>query len=233
MRPIMSFRKLLALSTIFCFSACYADNHRITDVICSGNAALFIDGKSASFSETNKHNAVIEDGVMIISGGKVHTNLPRKLQSISLHDNCQLRTKHWDGRINTLVHNTSNDVVMDGFFSINKILKTGQGRLVLFWLDGSNDLVAKIDSGKAYLAGQVKRLILRTTGDSHFNGQHLISRRVLLKSIDQSTAQVHPLNALTVFSLDQSHVGYVRPVSYSNLSSSDQSSIVMEPFRQN
>ena len=233
MRPTMSFRKFKILATIFCFSACYAGHHNITDIICSGNASLYIDGKKDMFSEKNTTQTSIEDGVMIITAGQVRANLPRKLQSISLHDNCQLRTKHWNGRINTLVHNTNNDVIMDGFLSIKKILKTGNGRLVVYWLDGTNDLVATIDSGKAYLAGQVKRLILRTTGNSHFNGQHLISKRVLLRASNQSTAQVHPLNALTVFSLDQSHVGYVRPVSYSNLSSSDQSSIVMEPFRQN
>lgn len=233
MRPIMFIKNSLKLLTIISLSLAHAGHHKLTDVICSGNASLIIDGKKDVASTNNHRNVAIEEGVMIISSGQLHTNLPKKLNSLSLHDNCQLRTKHWNGQIGDLIHNSSNNAVMDGFISINKLLKTGSGRLVIYWLDGSQDLVATISSGKAYLAGQVKRLILNSTGNSHFNGQHLISRRVLIKSSDQSTAQVHPVEALTVFSNNQSHVGYVRPVSYSNLSSVDQSSIVLEPFRQN
>ena len=233
MRPTMFVKQSIQLLTILSLSFAHAEHHKITDVICSGNASLFIDGKEDMVSTSNNKNIIFEEGVMIISSGHLHTNLPKKLHSMSLHDNCQLKSKHWDGQIKDLVHNSSSNAIMDGFISINKLIKTGEGRLIIYWLDGSQDLVATISSGKAYLAGQVKRLILRTTGNSHFNGQHLISRRVLIKSSDQSTVQVHPVNALTVFSTDQSHVGYVRPVSYSNLSSADQSSIVMEPFRQN
>ena len=229
----MSVKNVIKLLLVFSFSFAHAGHHKITDVICSGNASLYIDGKAEIMSTNNSSNVLFEEGVLMITGGQYHTNLPKKLHSISLHDDCQLKTKYWDGQINDLVHNSSNNAVMDGFISISKLIKTGDGRLVIFWLDGSQELVATIEAGKAYLAGQVKRLILNTTGNSHFNGQHLISRRVLIKSSDQSTAQVHPVNALTVFSTNQSHVGYVRPVSYSNLSSADESSIVMEPFRQN
>ena len=228
----MFVKNIIKLLTILSLSLAQAAHHHITDVICSGNAAILIDGKADMIPIKNTKNVIFEEGVMIVSGGQIHANLPKKLHSLSLHDNCQLKTKHWNGHIKDFVHNSKNNAIMDGFISINSLLKTGNGRLIIFWLDGNQDLVATIKTGKAYLAGQVKRLILRTTGNSDFNGQHLISRRVLLKSSDQSTAHVHPVEALTVFSLDQSHVGYVRPVSYSNLSSSGASSIVLEPFRQ-
>lgn len=232
MRPTM-FRLCIKLIAILSLSFAHAAHHKVTDIICSGNSSLFVDGKADMVPMENTQNVLFEDGVMIITGGHYHVNLPKNIHSLSLHDKCLLKTKYWDGHIADLVHNSANDAIMDGFISINKLTKTGSGRLVIYWLDGSQDLIATLSAGKAYLAGQVKRLILKTTGNSHFNGQHLISRRVLVKSSDQSTAQVHPVNALTVFSVDQSHVGYVRPVSYSNLSSADQSSIVMEPFRQN
>ena len=232
----MFVRYLITSLAIISFSICHAKNYvshrKVTDIICSGNASIHIDGKEEMLHESNSTDLFVDDGVMLISNGNWHFNLPKKLNSISIHDSCRLKTKHWNGHIKNLVHDSKNDTVMDGFFNINKILQTGNGRLVIYWINDGDDLVATVESGKTYLAGQVKRLILKTTGKSHFNGQHLVSRRVLLKSSDQSTVQVHPVHALTVFSIDQSHVGYVRPVSYSNLSSKDQSSIVMEPFRQ-
>ncbi|MEE2770451.1 MAG: hypothetical protein VX835_05170 [Pseudomonadota bacterium] len=224
--------RILILLSMLGLSLCYADSHKVTDVICSGNTSLFVDGKEPINNNLDAKNIIVEDGVMIISGGNWHINIPKKINSLSLHDNCQFKAKHWDGHISNFIHNSKNDAIMDGFFNIDKLLKTGSGRLFIYWLNDNDDFVATVEAGKVYIAGQVKRLILQTTGNSHFDGQHLISRRVLLKAADQSTAQVHPVHALTVFSINQSHVGYVRPVSYSNLSSIDESSIVMEPFRQ-
>ena len=227
------FKIIFFLYTFTFASLSHADGHKITDVICGGNTTLFIDGKSDMYDGKTTKNIVSEDGVLIISGGVWHINLPKKLNSISVHDTCRLKTKHWHGKITNLVHNTARDVVLDGFFNIDQLLKTGSGSLVVYWLDDSDQFVANIEAGKTYLAGQTKTLILNTINDSHFDGQHLRSGRVLIKAQDKSTTQVHPLHSLTVFGFNQSYVGYARPVSYSNLISEDQSSIVLEPFRSN
>ena len=117
------FKIIFFLYTFTFASLSHADGHKITDVICGGNTTLFIDGKSDMYDGKTTKNIVSEDGVLIISGGVWHINLPKKLNSISVHDTCRLKTKHWHGKITNLVHNTARDVVLDGFSILTSYLR--------------------------------------------------------------------------------------------------------------
>lgn len=227
------FSTLLLKILLIAAATSEAQTKPINDIICSGQTSLFIDGKAERPNAASSKNLTLEDGVLIISGGQWRFNVPRHLKSLSLHDQCQLRTKHWNGKIKNLIHNSSSDAILDGFFNIEKILKTDSGRLMIYWFDHTQNLTLDIASGKTYLAGQVKNFITATSGQSNLNAQHLIARRILITSKDQSSAFIHPLHSLTAFASGQSHIGYARPVLFKNLASTDQSSIIMEPFRPN
>lgn len=208
-----------------------ADNHRIRNIICSGDAEIFINNQLKPTDLASNPEISLDDGVLIISSGHHAFRAPEKIDTFSLHDHCQVRTKHWNGRIQTLVHNSHADAIMDGFIKIRQIYKTGSGRLMAYWLDGTDALTLNLKKGRTFLAGQVKSLVVDMKGQSHLSAQHLIAQNVLLKTRNQSAAIIHPIQNLTVFSNDQSKVSFVRPIAHSNIVSKGNSAVIMQPLQ--
>lgn len=208
-----------------------AHNYHIRNIICSGDAEIFINNQLPSLDLERNPQVSVDDGVLIVSSGHHALKLPERIDTFSLHDHCQVRTKNWNGRIQTLVHNSYGDAVMDGFMQIREIYKTGNGRLMAYWLDGPSPLTLNLKKGRTFLAGQVKKLVVDIKGQSHLSAQHLIAQNVLLKSKNQSSAIVHPMQNLTVFSEDQSRVSFVRPIAHSNIVSQGKSAVIMQPLQ--
>ena len=234
------FNQILVFILISVYPACFAAP--IKHFSCTGNAEIKIFGHhfdepnllrldDESLRTQNDTNLSVDDDVVSIAGGTWNFVAPdHALSNFAVLGNCHVVAKNWNGTIRNINIESTSDTFLEGFYHIDNIHQNGKGRFMVYWIDDHQDLKVELSSGKMFLAGDVKNLVLSLNQDADFDGRQLRAFKLLAKSDNQSKAVLHPLAKLSVFAKDTSQVTYTTAIRHPNINNFDQASVYLEPL---
>ncbi|WP_367607553.1 DUF2807 domain-containing protein [Legionella sp. W05-934-2] len=103
---------------------------------------------------------------------------------------------------------------ISGKANLTKLDASDHSQFIMTWVDSWN-LIAKV-SNEAYvqLAGIVNKLDACVSGNAHWNGRYLRSRRTFMKTYGHATARVSAVKKQHTLALDQSNIYFYNLSTY-------------------
>jgi uncharacterized protein YbcV (DUF1398 family) len=110
-------------------------------------------------------------------------------------------------------HNSHN-VVIQGIVSLNKVKYTGNGNLMVYWVNSPYLRIDADGKGKISLAGVVKTLDLQLSQDTRLFAQQLRAHQGFIKTEKRAQATVNVRNTLRALAKDNSVIYYSTPINF-------------------
>lgn len=147
---------------------------------------------------------------------------------INLYTNkLNLKSLYSNGSASVIFHNilssslqiethNSHNVVIQGIVSLNKVNCTGNGNLLVYWVNSPYLRIEASGKGKISLAGAVKTLDINLSQDIRLFAQHLRAHQGFVKTEKHAQATVNARNTLRAFAQDDSLIYYSTPINFIN-----------------
>lgn len=145
---------------------------------------------------------------------------------INLYTNkLNLKSLYSSGNKNVIFHNilssnlkiethNSNNVVIQGIVSLNKVNCTGNGNLLVYWVNSPYLIINASGKGKISLAGTAKTLDIKISQDIELLAQQLHAQEGFIKTEQRAQAIVNIRNTLRAFTKGHSVVYYLSPINF-------------------
>lgn len=118
-------------------------------------------------------------------------------------------------------HN-SHHVVIQGIVSLNKVNCTGNGNLLVYWVNSSYLTINASGKEKISLAGIAKTLDIQLSQNVHLFAQQLRAQEGFIKTKKRAQAIVNIRNTLRAFAKGNSVIYYSSPVNFISRYSEDE-----------
>lgn len=112
-------------------------------------------------------------------------------------------------------HNSHN-IVLQGIVSLKKINSTGNGNLLVYWVNTPYLRINASGKEKISLAGIDKILDAKLSQDTRLNAQQLRAQQGFVKTENKAQAAVNVRNTLRAFAKDNSLIYYISPINFIN-----------------
>ena len=110
-------------------------------------------------------------------------------------------------------HNSHN-IVIQGIVSLNKVNCTGDGNLMVYWVNSSYLKIEASGKGIISLAGVIKTLDVQLSQDIQLYAQQLRTQQGFIKTENRAQAIVNARNTLRAFAKDHSVIYYLSPLNF-------------------
>ena len=173
----------------------------VSALACSGDAQIHMDATSKKSGVWVYSGASVmvsvEDKALVIHGGASDVKHEKSkeviiygakwvnaLESVTLHDRCQLHAKGYKA-LTRLESHTEANVHLDGIMPISDIRQTKNNQISVTWVD-SDTLWSVSSAGRLFLAGKANQVRVIAKGGSRTNLQHLQASSLWLYGADES-----------------------------------------------
>lgn len=116
----------------------------------------------------------------------------------------------------TIQNETTGKIKIEGDVALHTINVTGNGDLIIYWLDSSYLKVNSRGNGRIFLAGITKILDVNLSEKAHLFAKQLRSESGFVKTQNQAYAEVAIKNKLSALAKDDSIIYYATPVNFVN-----------------
>jgi Putative auto-transporter adhesin, head GIN domain len=145
---------------------------------------------------------------------------------INLYTNkLNLKSLYTNGNESIIFHNilssnlkiesyNSHNIVIQGVVSLSKVNCTGNGNLMVYWVNSPYLRINAKGKEKISLAGVVKTLDIQLSQDSQLYAQQLRTQQGFIKTEKRAQATVNVRNTLSAFAKDHSVIYYLTPLNF-------------------
>lgn len=186
----------------------------VSALTCSGDAQIHMDATSKKSGVWIYSGASVmvyaEDNALVIHGGAHGSGHEKSkeviiygekwvnaLESVALHDRCQLHAKGYKA-LKRLESHTEANVHLDGIMPISDIRQTKNNEISATWVD-SDTLWSVSSAGRLFLAGRANQVRAIAKGGSRMNFEHLQVSSFWLYATDESVVRSMDIPNQNVF----------------------------------
>ena len=138
------------------------------------------------------------------------------LTSLSASDKVNITLHNISSSNLTIQDGTAGKIKLEGDVALHAINVTGNGDLIIYWLDSAYLQVNSRGNGRIFLAGIAKTLDVNLSEKTHLFAKQLRSENGFVKTQNQAVAEVTIKNKLNALAKDDSIIYYATPVNFVN-----------------
>ena len=140
------------------------------------------------------------------------------LEGLRLNGPVYVRGDHIHSHELSIHDNSTRAVHLKGMMNVAYVGAHSQGDIRLEWVKGDIIKVNGDGSGSIFIAGVAKELRAKINATTHLNAQYLRATNVMVRTRDEASAKVFPVDAVEAFAYGFSNVYlYHAPISLNRM----------------